>query len=146
MNRPNVRTRIFAALLGACAAASSATAEDSGASAPTPSALCSARLERLLDALAAADEAAVARELPEPLRQRRSAAALRRDYDALAARYGAVLGRGRTHVGAVGEGVVALVPLVYERGTSTAEARCGADGALVDASLSPTQSMTGAAR
>jgi hypothetical protein len=75
------------------------------------------------------------------LRARYPAAKLRRDYESLPTRYGTLIGRGRPHEGDIdGQGVV-MTPLIFERGTVTAEIRCGADGTISDLRLLPTQAM-----
>ena len=38
-------------------------------------------------------------------------------------------------------GAVVMAPMIFERGTVTAEVHCGADGAITDVKLQPTQSM-----
>jgi hypothetical protein len=108
----------------------------------TPHALCDARANALFDALGAEDYEAATADFDAALRARYPAAKIRQDYAALSAAIGRPLGRGRPHSSEVAEQIVVMVPLIFERGTLTAEVHCNADGGISDFRLEATQAMS----
>lgn len=104
--------------------------------------ICDAHADALLGALDEAHYDAATTDFDATLRARYPAARLRQDYEALPASYGKMLGRGRPHTGDVGGHTVVMAPLIFERGTLTAEIHCDADGAVSDLRLTPTQVMS----
>ena len=117
---------------------------DVSASSPAVSAhaLCDSHAATLFGALESASYDAATSDFDTALRERYPAAKLKQDYEALPASYGKMLGRGRPHSGDVGGHTVVMAPLIFERGTVTAEVHCGADGAVSDLRLLATQVMT----
>jgi len=105
-------------------------------------ALCDAHANALFGALDGADYAAASADFDAALRTRYTAAKLKQDYEALPATYGKMLGRGRPHTGDMAGHTVVMAPLIFERGTVTAEVHCGGDGAVSDLRLLPTQVMS----
>jgi len=105
-------------------------------------ALCDAHAGTLFDALDNASYDAATADFDAALRERYPPAKLKQDYEALPSAYGKMLGRGRPHTGDVGGHTVVMAPLIFERGTVTAEIHCGADGSVSDLRLQPTQVMT----
>ena len=105
-------------------------------------ALCDSHAEAVLNALDSGRYDTATADFDAPLRERYPAAKLKQDYEALPATYGKMLGRGRPHTGDIGGHAVVMAPLIFERGTLTAEVHCGADGAVSDLRLEPTQVMT----
>ncbi|HKE47919.1 MAG TPA: hypothetical protein VKB52_07625 [Rhodanobacteraceae bacterium] len=124
-------------LLLALAAAVPLHAETDG----SPHALCDAHANALIDALGDAKYDAATADFDAALRARLSAAQLRKDYEALPASLGKLLGRGRPHLGDVGGHTVVMAPLIFEHGTVTAEVHCDGEGAVSDVRLQPTQAM-----
>ena len=121
------------------AAVSLAHAEDE---APSPQTLCATHADALLGALDEARWDAATTDFDATLRARYTAAKLKQDYEALPATYGKMLGRGRPHTGDMAGHTVVMAPLIFERGTVTAEVHCAGDGAVSDLRLSPTQVMS----
>jgi hypothetical protein len=105
-------------------------------------ALCDAHAGTLFDALDSANYDNATADFDAALRERYPPAKLKHDYEALPSTYGKMLGRGRPHTGDVGGRTVVMAPLIFERGTITAEIHCGAEGSVSDLRLSPTQVMT----
>ena len=105
-------------------------------------ALCDAHAGTLFGALDNANYDAATADFDAALRERYPPAKLKQDYEALPATYGKMLGRGRPHTGDVGGHTVVMAPLIFERGTVTAEIHCGADGSVSDLRLQLTQVMT----
>jgi hypothetical protein len=105
-------------------------------------ALCDAHANALFAALDGADYAAASADFDAPLRARYTPAKLKQDYEALPTTYGKMLGRGRPHTGDMAGHTVVMAPLIFERGTVTAEVYCAGDGAVSDLRLSPTQVMS----
>jgi len=75
------------------------------------------------------------------LRARYTAAKLKQDYEALPAKLGKAVGRGRPHTAEMGGHPVVMTPLIFERGLLTAEVRCDGAGAVSDFRLETTQVM-----
>lgn len=109
---------------------------------PSAHALCDAHADALLGALDEAHYDAATADFDTALHARYSAAKLKQDYEALPASYGKMLGRGRPHTGDIGGHAVVMTPLIFERGTLTAEVRCDEKGAVSDLRLTPTQVMS----
>jgi hypothetical protein len=109
---------------------------------PNPHALCDAHADALLGALDQAHYDTATADFDAALRARYSAAKLRQDYEGLPASYGKALGRGRPHTADISGHAVVMTPLIFERGTLTAEIRCDADGAVSGLRLTPTQVMS----
>ncbi|HEV7491195.1 MAG TPA: hypothetical protein VGO25_10340 [Rhodanobacteraceae bacterium] len=105
-------------------------------------ALCDSHADALLGALDAAHYDIATTDFDDALRARYSAEKLRKDYEGLPSKYGKMLGRGRPHLGDISEHTVVLTPLIFERGTLTAEVRCNAEGSVSDLRLVPTQVMS----
>ena len=103
--------------------------------------LCDAHADALLGALDAAHYDVATADFDSALRTRYTATKLRQDYEALPASYGKMLGRGRPHTADISDHTVVMVPLIFERGTLTAEIRCDSEGAVSDLRLTPTQVM-----
>ena len=103
--------------------------------------LCDAHADALLTALGEAHYEDATADFDAALRARYTVARLRKDYEALPSSYGKVLGRGRPHTGDAGGHTVVLTPLIFERGTITAEVHCSGDGAVSDLRLDVTQVM-----
>jgi len=114
-----------------------ANAEDDAPSAQT---LCARHADALLDALDEAHYDAATTDFDAALRTRYTAAKLKVDSEALPAKLGAAMGRGRQHIAETGGHPVVMTPLIYERGTVTAEVRCDGGGAISDLRLDVTQS------
>jgi hypothetical protein len=117
-----------------------------GAHAQTPvdasvHARCAKHADALFSALDEASYDAATSDFDAPLRARYPAAKLKQDYEALPSTYGLPLGRGRPHIGDIGGHAVVMVPMIFERGTLTAEVHCAADGSVSDFRLQPTQVM-----
>ena len=104
--------------------------------------LCDAHANALFDALGDARYDAATADFDATLRARYPAASLRKDYEALPSSYGKLLGRGRPHLGDVGGHTVVMAPLIFERGTVTAEVHCDGEGAVSEVRLEPTQVMS----
>ncbi|HJT98493.1 MAG TPA: hypothetical protein VJ696_09280 [Rhodanobacteraceae bacterium] len=126
--------RIRLALLVSLASASFAIAAHA-------SVLCETHANALFGALDEANYDAAAADFDDALRARYPASKLRADYEALPATYGKLLGRGRLHAGDVSDRTIVMAPLIFERGTLTAEVHCEADGRISDLRLEPTQVM-----
>ena len=105
-------------------------------------ALCETHANDVFSALDEADYAAAVAHFDARLRGRYAADQLKHDYEALPASYGKLLLRGRPHTGDVGGHTLVLTPLIFERGTLTAEVHCAGDGTVSDFKLAPTQVMT----
>jgi len=104
-------------------------------------ALCEAHANTLFDALDSAHYDAASADFDAALRARYSAAKLKQDYEVLPSEYGKMLGRGRPHTGDMGGHTVVMAPMIFERGTITAEVHCNGEGAVSDLRLLPTQVM-----
>jgi hypothetical protein len=107
----------------------------------SPHALCDAHANALIDALGDAKYDTATADFDTTLRARYSAAQLQKDYEALPTSFGKLLGRGRPHLGDVSGHTVVMAPLIFERGTVTAEVHCDGEGAVSDVRLQPTQAM-----
>ena len=107
----------------------------------SPHSLCDAHANALIDALGDAKYDAATADFDATLRGRYSAAQLQKDYEALPASFGKLLGRGRPHLGDVGGHTVVMAPLIFEHGTVTAEVHCDGEGAVSDVRLRATQAM-----
>jgi len=105
-------------------------------------ALYEAHADALLTALDEAHYDAATTDFDDALRTRYAAAKLQQDYESLPSKYCKMLGRGRPHTGDMAGHTVVMTPLIFERGTLTAEVHCGADGAVSDVRLVPTQVMS----
>jgi hypothetical protein len=105
-------------------------------------ALCDEHANALFAALDDAQYDTAIANFDATLRTRYPAAKLRQDYESLPASYGKLLGRGRPHTGDMSGHAVVMAPLIFERGTLTAEVHCGADGSISDLQLLPTQAMS----
>ncbi|HVT32703.1 MAG TPA: hypothetical protein VHE32_08645 [Rhodanobacteraceae bacterium] len=109
---------------------------------PSARVLCDEHADALFAALDEGRYEAAMADFEDGLRARYPAAKLRQDYESLPAKYGKLLGRGRPHDGDInGHGIV-MAPLIFERGTVTAEVRCNGEGAISDVRLLPTQAMS----
>ena len=108
---------------------------------PSVRVLCDKHADALLAALDEGRYEAATTDFDDALRTRYPSAKLRQDHESLPAKYGKRLGRGRPHDGDIGGHGVVMVPLIFERGTVTAEIRCDAAGAISDLRLLPTQAM-----
>lgn len=108
---------------------------------PSPQTLCASRADAVLDALASAHYEAATHDFDATLHARYPADRLRGDYEALPSKYGKLLGQGRPHVADVSGRTVVMTPLIFERGTLTAETHCDGDGSVSDFRLTPTQAM-----
>jgi len=115
-----------------------AHAEDA---APTPQMLCMTHADALLVALDEARWDAATTDFDAALRARYTAAKLKQDYEALPAKLGKAMGRGRPHTAEVSGHAVVMTPLIFEHGLSTAEVRCDGAGAVSDFKLETTQVM-----
>jgi hypothetical protein len=104
-------------------------------------ALCQEHANALFAALDEAHYDTAIANFDATLRTRYPAAKLRQDYESLPGTYGKLLGRGRPHIGDMSGHAVVMAPLIFERGTLTAEVHCGADGSISDLQLLPTQVM-----
>ncbi|MGH8172227.1 MAG: hypothetical protein ACREPX_03715 [Rhodanobacteraceae bacterium] len=153
--RLTMLTALAFAVLAPAHAQSQAPAADAGDANPasngmvsTPSAnlsahaLCDAHANALFEALGGADYTAASSDFEPSLRTRYSPEKLKQDYEALPASYGKMLGRGRPHTGDMAGHTVVMAPLIFERGTVTAEVHCAGDGAVSDLRLKPTQVMS----
>ena len=119
-------------------ALSLAHAEDE---APSPQTLCATHADALLGALDEARWDAATTDFDAALRARYTAAKLKQDYEALPAKLGKAVGRGRPHTAEMGGHPVVMTPLIFERGLLTAEVRCDGAGAVSDFRLETTQVM-----
>ena len=115
-----------------------ANAQDDAPSAQT---LCARHTDALLGALDEAQYDAATTDFDAALRTRYTVARLRLDYEALPVKLGKAMGSGRPHIAETGGHPVVMTPLIFERGTVTAEVHCDADGAISDLRLAVTQSM-----
>jgi hypothetical protein len=115
-----------------------AHAEDDAPSAQT---LCTTHADALLGALDAARWDAATVDFDPALRARFTAAKLRQDYEALPAKLGKAIGRGRPHTAEMSGHPVVMTPLIFERGLATAEVRCDGSGRVSDFRLETTQAM-----
>lgn len=116
-----------------------------GAQTPVDSSVharCDAHADALLGALDGAHYDIATADFDDALRARYSVVKLRQDYEALPAKFGRMLGRGRPHTADIAEHAVVMTPLIFEHGTLTVEIRCDADGAVSDLRLLPTQVMS----
>jgi hypothetical protein len=104
-------------------------------------ALCDTHADTLLTALDESRYEVAMANFDSALRARYPAEKLRQDYQALPSKYGKMLGRGRPHTGDIAGHAVVMAPLIFERGTLTAEVHCNADGSVSDLRLLPTQVM-----
>lgn len=104
-------------------------------------ALCDAHADALITALGDAHYNEATADFDAALRSRYTILQLSKDYESLPSRYGKMLGRGRPHTGDAGGHTVVLTPLIFERGTITAEVHCSSDGAVSDLRLDVTQVM-----
>ena len=109
--------------------------------APSPQTLCSAHADALLVALEEARWEAATTDFDAALRARYTPAKLKQDYEALPAKLGKAMGRGRAHAGEMGGHPAVMTALIYEHGLSTAEIRCDGAGAVSDFKLETTQTM-----
>jgi hypothetical protein len=109
--------------------------------APSAQTLCATHADALLAAIDEARWDAATIDFDAALRTRYPAAKLRQDYEALPAKLGKAIGRGRPHAAEIGGHPVVMTPLVFERGLSTAEIRCDGEGAISDLKLETTQTM-----
>jgi hypothetical protein len=103
---------------------------------------CDAHTQSLFDAIDQADYAGATALFDAPLRERYTAEKLKQDVEAMPATYGKMLGRGRPHTGDMNGHTVVMAPLIFERGTVTAEIHCASDGTVSDFRLAPTQVMS----
>jgi hypothetical protein len=110
--------------------------------APSEHEACQTHAEALFDALDGARYDAAIVDFDTALRARYPATKLQQDYESLPSSYGKMLGRGRPHIGDMGGRAVVMAPLIFERGTLTAEVHCDADGTISDLRLLPTQVMS----
>jgi hypothetical protein len=108
---------------------------------PEEHAKCEAHANALFEALDAGEFDKARADFDTALAARYPATKIRDDYAALPSRLGHMMGRGRPHVGDMAGRAVVMAPMIFERGTVTAEVHCGADGAVTDLKLQPTQSM-----
>lgn len=108
---------------------------------PSAQTLCTTHADALLGALDEARYEAATTDFDATLRARYTAAKLKQVYEELPARLGKPVGRGRPHTADIGGHAVVMTPLIFERGTSTAEVRCDAAGAVTDFRLETTQVM-----
>jgi hypothetical protein len=108
---------------------------------PSPRVLCDEHANALFAALDEGRYEAATSDFDDALRARYPATKVRQDYESLPAKYGKPLGRGRPHDGDIGGHGVVMAPLIFERGTVTAEVRCDGAGAVSDLRLLPTQAM-----
>jgi hypothetical protein len=104
-------------------------------------ALCDEHANALFGALEEAHYDTATADFDAALRARYPATKLKQDYEALPATYGKLIGRGRPHTGDMSGHAVVMAPLIFERGTLTAEVHCNADGSVTDFRLEPTQVM-----
>jgi hypothetical protein len=109
--------------------------------APSPQTLCTTHADALLGALDEARWDAATTDFDATLRARYTAAKLKQDYEALPAKLGKAVGRGRPHTAEMGGHPVVMTPLIFERGLLTAEVRCDGAGAVSDFRLETTQVM-----
>ena len=109
--------------------------------APSPQTLCTTHADALLGALDEERWDAATTDFDAALRARYTAAKLKQDYEALPAKLGKAVGRGRPHTAEMGGHPVVMTPLIFERGLLTAEVRCDGAGAVSDFSLETTQVM-----
>jgi len=109
--------------------------------APSPQTLCTTHADALLGALDEARWDAATTDFDASLRARYTAAKLKQDYEALPAKLGKAVGRGRPHTAEMGGHPVVMTPLIFERGLLTAEVRCDGAGAVSDFRLETTQVM-----
>ncbi len=110
--------------------------------APSPQTLCTMHADALLVALDEARWDAATTDFDAALRARYTPVKLRQDYEALPAKLGKVVGRGRPHTAEMSGHPVVMTPLIFERGLSTAEIRCDGAGAVSDFKLETTQVMS----
>jgi hypothetical protein len=109
--------------------------------APSPQTLCATHADALLVALEESRWDAATNDFDAALRARYTTAKLRQDYEALPAKLGKTMGRGRPHSAEIGGHPVVMTPLIFEHGLSTAEVRCDGTGAVSDFKLETTQTM-----
>ncbi|MET0230107.1 MAG: hypothetical protein ABW186_04155 [Rhodanobacteraceae bacterium] len=109
--------------------------------APSPQTLCATHADALLVALEEARWEAAAADFDAALRTRYTPAKLQQDYEALPAKLGKAMGRGRAHTAELSGHPVVMTALIFERGLSTAEVRCDGAGAVSDFRLETTQVM-----
>jgi hypothetical protein len=109
--------------------------------APSPQMLCTTHADALLGALGESHWDAATIDFDATLRARYTAAKLEQDYEALPAKLGKLVGRGRPHMGEMGGHPVVMTPLIFEHGLSTAEIHCDGAGAISDLKLETTQVM-----
>jgi len=109
--------------------------------APSPQTLCTTHADALLGALDEARWDAATTDFDATLRARYTAAKLKQDYEALPAKLGKAVGRGRPHTAEMGGHPVVMTPLIFERGLLTAEVRCDGAGTVSDFRLETTQVM-----
>jgi len=109
--------------------------------APSPQTLCTTHADALLGALDEARWDAATTDFDAALRARYTAVKLRQDYEALPAKLGKAIGRGRPHTAEMGGHPVVMTPLIFERGLLTAEVRCDGAGAVIDFRFETTQVM-----
>jgi hypothetical protein len=138
---PAMSARLLPIVLYSSTVLVAATAQAQTPLDPSVHALCEAHTDALFGALDEARYDAATADFDAALRARDSAAKLRRDYESLPSKFGKPLGRGRPHVGDMAGHAVVMVPLIFERGTLTAEVHCGGDGSITDFRLLPTQVM-----
>jgi hypothetical protein len=115
-----------------------AHAEDEARS---PQMLCTTHADALLGALDEARWDAATVDFDAALRGRYTPEKLKQDYEALPAKLGKAMGRGRAHTAEMSGHPVVMTPLIFERGLSTAEVRCDGAGAVSDFRLETTQVM-----
>ena len=111
------------------------------ASGASPHALCQTHADAMLTALGEAKYDAAAANFDDSLRTRYTPAKLKQDYEALPAKLGKAMGRGRAHAGEMGGHPAVMTALIFEHGLSTAEIRCDGAGAVSDFKLETTQTM-----
>ena len=123
-------------------AASTAAAHAQTSADVSVHALCDRHADALLTALDETHYDAATTDFDDALRTRYPAAKLRLDYESLPTTYGKMLGRGRPHTGDMAGHTVVMTPLIFERGTLSAEVHCDADGTVSDVRFVPTQVMS----
>jgi hypothetical protein len=109
--------------------------------APSPQMLCTTHADTLLVALDEARWDAATTDFDSALRARYTPAKLKQDYEALPAKLGKAMGRGRAHTAELNGHPVVMTPLIFEHGLSTAEVRCDGAGTVADFKLETTQVM-----
>jgi hypothetical protein len=108
---------------------------------PEEHAACESHANALFDALDAGEFDKARDDFDAALVARMPSTQLRDDYAALPTKLGRMMGRGRPHVGDMAGRAVVMAPMIFERGTVTAEVHCDAEGKISDVRLQPTQSM-----